>query len=293
MIKSLKNLTSSEKFVTLALAAEEILEDQAVVFHYFGPANLKKLARLLKKEKIEKIISELKALEKETLVLRKNYLASQVHSLRSFLEYVGLKPEGEALLQAVRDVIGIEPPRPYNVGELSHELNQVLLRYGYQSYKEFQEELKLSKSPVSDFELGKMALRLKGFTKADIVPKLLYGKKLLPRLDGSKITFGFGEKGCPACHYVYEGSYNARICLSDHHRRNKLTALQTLMHELYPGHHLYYLYREMLFEEGLLGEEATIDLLYSAETALNEGIAETAFRFISSFEPEEKAYIEI
>lgn len=300
MIKALKDLTSSEKFVVLALAAEEILKDQAVVFYYFGPARLKKISKGLKKEKLCDIIAELKELENETFslsncppVFRRSYLASQVHSLRSFLEYAGLKPEGEALLQAVRNVIGIEAPKPYNVGELSHKMNLVLSRHGYTSYKEYEEDLKKSDSPVTNLELEKIALRLKGFAKADIAPRLRYGEKLIKKLDMSSVSFHAAEKGYPECYYIYEGSYNARICLSKYHKRNPLTALQALMHELYPGHHLYYLYREMLFEEGFLGEEATIDLLYSAETTLNEGIAETAFRFIDSFDPEEKAYIEI
>lgn len=300
MKRILENLTPSEKFIVLALAADEKLKKQSVVFHYFGPTRLKRIAKSLKTKKIAKIIEALHNLEQDANslsntfpVFRKSYLLSQIKSLRAFLEYAGLKPTGEALLNAVRKVIGVEPPKPYDLNELNKEFNVVLHEYGYRTYEEFKKDIIIHQYPMNDNEITKLIVKLKSYCEKDIIPHLLFGENLLPKMKKSKINISKPEEGYPSCYYIYEGNFNASIYLSPPHRESYIRALQSLLHETYPGHHLYYLYREMLFEKGLLEEEATIDLLYSAETTLNEGVAETAYKFMDSFRGKEKVLINV
>ncbi len=280
MIKSLKNLTVSERFVVLALAAEMVLKEQPVVFYYFGPARLKRLATSLKGERISTIIDELRELESGSA--RLDFLSAQIRSLRAYLKYSHLELTGEALLSAVKEVTDVDAPPPYDLNAPRRELGRALTEAGSRNIAEFKKMVSQKYRLVSDPEIQKFVVELKNYCKKDIIPKVMLGDKMVELLDNSQIDLSNAKKGYPPCYYIYKGNGRAEISLSKDHKKNGLTVVQTLLHELYPGHHFYYLYRELLYNEGLLGEEATIDLLYSSETAINEGIAENAYKFLHS-----------
>jgi hypothetical protein len=300
MLKGLEKLSVSQKFVVLALAAEKILKDQPVVFYYFGPRSLKKRATDLGGEKIAAIIDELQNLEEETCLLddssplfRRSYLRSQIRSLWAFLRYSGLKLTGETLTSAVSEVIGVSAVKPYNLTEPKNKLRQLLSDIGYSDYDQFKKKRAKGSGVVKDSEIRGDIKLLKDCCKRDIVPNILFGDRLIKKLRCSKVEISKPKKGYPSCYYIYRGHGLADMRLSGQHRYDRISVVQSLMHEIYPGHHFFYLYRELLFELGFLGEEATIDLLYSAETPLNEGIAEAAYAYMESLDAELLKYIKV
>ncbi|MBI2342650.1 MAG: hypothetical protein HYU98_07975 [Deltaproteobacteria bacterium] len=300
MLKGLEKLSVSQKFVVLALAAEKILKDQPVVFYYFGPRSLKKRAADLEGEKIASVIDELRNLEEETCLLddssplfRRSYLRSQIKSLWAFLRYSGLKLTGETLTSAVNEVIGVSVVKPYDLNEAKNKLRKLLSGIGYSSYEQFKKERAKGSGVVKDSEIRRDIKLLKDCCENDIVPNILFGDRLVKKLRSSKVDISKPKKGYPSCYYIYRGHGLADMRLSGQHRYDKISVVQSLMHELYPGHHFFYVYRELLFEMGFLGEEATIDLLYSAETPLNEGIAEAAYAYLESLDAELLKYIKV
>lgn len=297
------DLSISEKYIVLALAADEIAEDQSIVFHYFGPKDLCVYVGAWKEKGAQAIGEELRKLEGSIPdnindappLFRRSFLTSQIRSLRGLLEFGTKKLTGEALIRAVKSTLAIDPPPPYNINDIKKEERSILSHYHYNSYSEFKKEREAGpKGDVSDKALMDWIDRLKASCKADIVPHLYRGEALSPILDSSEVRLARPDEGYPPCYYVYNGGGRGTISLTDdHHKKDGLTALRTLIHEIYPGHHFYYLYREMLYKCNLLAEEATIDLLYSAETPVNEGVAETAFLFLGSLGDEVRRDVEV
>lgn len=270
-----------------------VIKDRPVVFHYYGPSNLKKTAKKLAKSGKKFLIEELNNLEArlkgETKdshpFFRKTYLISQVRSLRGMLELNGTKLSGIDLLEGIAAVLGIVPPFPYDIKELRSEEQIVLKKYGYDSYKEFQiEQDKKSWGTVTDDEIKDLIDQLKNISIKDVLPNLFLSADFEKFLDSSNVTLARPKKGYPPCYYLYKGKGLAEVSLSKDHKKRKLTAVRTLMHEVYPGHHLYYLYREALSGLGLMGDETMLDLVYSAETPMSEGVAEIMPYYLESFE---------
>lgn len=303
---SYNKLSISQKYVVLALAADAYLKEQSVVFHYFGPNKLKNYAKDLKKSGLKELVSDLHDLESEAALemadsyplFKRTYLISMIRSIRGLLAFGGSNLSGEPLLAAVSTVLGMNPPFPYDLNALQNELSSALGSHGYSSYDEFKLDMKAVTScnsfELSDEYIDNLIGLLKDECIEKILPELFCGRRLIPVLKASKIKIVGEKKGQPECYYRYNGKGCGEIYLSPHHRKNRLAAIRTIMHELLPGHHLYGLYREMLHDLGYLGEESTIDLLYSAETPVNEGIAEIAPLFLmESFDAETRRMLEV
>jgi hypothetical protein len=296
-------LSISERYVVLALAADKLYKDRAVVFTFFGHPHFKKISAEWTKRGHEGIIDELNLLEEDATknmeddppFFRRTYLVSQIRSLRALLETGEMKLNGDLLTKAVASVLGFTPPPPYDVCQIRSELQSVLGKYGYAHYGEFKAEAdKLAPArKVSDGIVKEWIGYLMRCFKDDIGSQLFCGEELSEKLSASVVKLARYKDGYPSCYYAYRGKGRGHIYLSGNHRSDDLTALRTLIHELCPGHHVYYLYRELLFSLGHLGAEATIDLVYSSETPISEGIAETALFYLSSLDPVMKKNIEI
>lgn len=297
----LNKLSLPEQYVVLAFAVDQLLEDQSIIFNYFGPKELPQQAKAIKHFSIADIITQLKQLEKnltaiedEAPLFRRTYLRSQIRSLRGLLEYRHQKPTGTVLIKAIKNILEIDIIPPYDVDQEKQFLQTMLNQYGYDSYQSFQKtQTLLAKEPATINTIKSWIKKLKTFTQSDILPNIYHGNELQDFFEQSNIKIEHPRKGYPPCYYIYHGQGQATACFSKDHRKNELTMIASLLHELYPGHHLYYLYREKLFQLGILGVEYTLDLLYSSETALNEGIAETAPTYLVSLPEEIKPLIKI
>lgn len=281
-------------FVSIALAANELNPDTPVVFHYFGPSVQEKIKLRWVRLGTEAMCEELALLENRAIheledhspYCRRSYLSSQIRALRAFLKYGGSSPKGDTLIEAVNMLLGFEPPRPYEL-TVQRKLHENILRqFGCGDHDEFKVKYDRTDIPISDETIREIIEKLIVCVKKDVIPRINGGEKIEKLMDPTRICITSPKEGYPPCYYVYRGNGYADIALSGQHRRSKWSALRTLMHELYPGHHLYYLCRETLYKEGHLGVEATIDLMYSAETAPNEGIAETGYRTLLSLDEE-------
>ncbi len=270
--KEFSQLTPSEKYITLALAADKLLPDRPVVFHFYGPPCLSAHANAWVKKGLESVILALYEVEAEASTLsdapplfRRTYLSSLVRSLRGLIEIGDFRPTGKLLSDAVFNVMGFAPPQPFNIDKINIE-------------KEASSPL----PPLTDKDLRRLMDEMFTCFKQDILPNIFYGDEFMAFLKSSKVRIARPKPDHPPCYYKYHGLGQGSFSLSENHRKNTISAIRTIMHELCPGHHIYYLYREMLFRWGLLGEETTLDLVYSAETPVAEGIAEVAPFFIKS-----------
>lgn len=293
--KIFSGLSLAQKYVVLALATDFLLKSKRpVVFQYLGKKELQERAKEFLKinSKKKSLINALHILEEETSILEdafpffhRTYLISQIHSLIGTLEFTTKKLIGDNLKEAVKYIIGVDEIKPYNLDNIYCEYNSMIKKYNYRNYNEFKEKCTtIQNTKISLSKIKKIASSLQEAIKTDILPNIFYGEKLKTYLDKSHVNFVEPKKSYPPCYYMYDGNYSATISLSGEHRKNELNVIRTLLHELYPGHHLYYLYREMLYKFGMLSDEATIDLFYSAETPINEGIAETALFYLKSLD---------
>jgi len=300
-IARFSSLSVAQKYIVLALAADALIEQRAVVFHYFGPNHLKNIAQTITAKGKTWIVEKLKELESDfpaeiidsPPIYRRSYLLSQIRSLRGFLEYDNVALVGKDLADAVEVVLGISPPQKYDLETIKAENQAVFSQHG-RCYNDFVREHRSNRyRPISAREINQLIEQLKTHCAADIVPRLYLGDSMQEVLAQSKVSSTSPKNGYPPCYYIYRGKGRGTVFLSDGHRRDKVSALRSLLHELYPGHHFYYLYRELLLKLGYLGDEATIDLLYGAETPVNEGIAESALLFLNSLDPELRQEVEI
>lgn len=296
-------LSASEKYVVLALAANEAVESQPVVFHYFGPDHFSDHIDRWKEAGVEAIIDELSHLENsipDTIrdvapVYRRTYLLSQIRSLKGLLLYGEKKLVGDELKNAVEETLGMKLRKPYNMKSIRAEEDAVFTKHGVKTYSSFKSDRSSRETKnITEADLMDSIRQLKSFCRTDILPYLFRGDVFAAHFEASEVKVAKPDDGYPPCYYVYNGEGRGTISLTDdHHKKNDLIATRTLLHELMPGHHLYYLYREMLYKLGLLDEEATIDLLYSAETPVNEGIAETALFCLDSMPDDMRRDVEI
>lgn len=287
-------LSPAEQYVVLALAAEELVTDHSVVFTFFGPAALKARAKAWVGQGLEAVIGELVRLEASSLAeiddappfFRRTYLRSQVRSLRALLEIGDIQLSGAPLADAVARVLGAYPPPPYDLERIRAQEREVLNRHGYASYAEFQRRRHpLPTPPITDALLKAWIRELEACFVRDIAPFMLHGTELASAIARSRVRIAAPEEGHPPDYYIYHGSWRGTMCLGHDFRQTRLTAMRTIMHELCPGHHMYYLYRDLLYRLGLLGVETTIDLIYSSETPISEGVAETGLFYLRTIEP--------
>lgn len=272
-----EELSVAESYVVLVLAADKIIKEHAVVFHYYGPLSLEEEACAVAKKGKEYLLCQLKDVEARVRedveddppIFRRTYLISQIRSLRGMLELTKKPLTGVELLEAVAATLGIIPPMPFELEDQKPE-----------------DKSRRSETVATDEDITAWIEMLKEYCKSNVIPRLFWNSKIGSMLDVSKISLMRPRKGYPPCYYAYKGGGEAEFAISDENRKNKVTAMRTLMHELFPGHHLYYLYREALYKAGFMEEEATIDMLYSAETPMAEGIAEVMPYYVDFLEDE-------
>lgn len=287
-------LSPAEQYVVLALAAEELVTDHSVVFTFFGPPAFKVRAKAWVKQGLEAVLGELGRLEGSSLVeiddappfFRRTYLRSQIRALRALLEIGEIKLSGAPLADAVVRVLGLSPPPPYDLEKIRPQEREVFTRHGYTSYADFQKRRDpLPTPPITDALLRKWIRELEDCFVRDLAPFMLHGAEFVKAIGRSRVKIAAPEEGHPPDSYVYHGGWRGTMCLGHDFRQTRLTAMRTIMHELCPGHHMYYLYRDLLYRLGLLGVEATVDLIYSSETPLSEGVAETGLYYLRTLEP--------
>lgn len=286
----------SELYVVLALAADHLVEDRPVVARYFGPERLKRHAKDRVGQGLEKIILETYRLEERVLktfddiapFFRKTFFLSQIRSLRSLIELKDMKPCGLELFDAVVKILGFVPPPPYDAQKLISEKDAALRDCGCEDGA-----LGGEAGRVTDNDIRKWIDYLTRCFVRDMVPHLYRCRDFAAFIDRPTVRLARFGRGDSLSHHIYEGRSKTDIRLSTDHYKNNHDAIKTLMHELCPGRHIYCLYREMLYGLGLLGEEATIDLIHSSETPISEGIADTAFYYLDSINPQFKSHARI
>lgn len=84
----------------------------------------------------------------------------------------------------------------------------------------------------------------------------------------------------------YEGHYVTNMLLNRESVWKRPTFIDTVSHELYPGHHTWYTMREQLRDKGELPLEASVLGVCSAEELLFEGIPENGASFLGLDDPE-------
>lgn len=289
--KAYKNLSAAERYVVMALAADDFITDYAIVFFYFGPARLRGHAKAWSKKGLKAIIHELQDIRENGLsdieddppVFRRTYLSLEIQSLISLLEVYKIKPLGGKLAGAVHKVLGIVPPPPYDLAVIREEEAKTFHQYGYADYADFEKlNRKIASPKVTGPFLRKWIAKLTDSFVRDFIPHMFKGRELAKVIPFSKMRVARALTGYPPDYFIYRGRWRGTMCMGEAFRKTGLLAVRTIMHELCPGHHMYYLYRELLYKLGLLGPEATVDLLYSTTTPHAEGVAETALYYITS-----------
>lgn len=280
--------TISRRFVILALAADKISDKKTIVFKYNGHDKLKRYAETISARGINYLLKEINVLESDVKTsvsdmfpyFRQSYLLSQIRSLRKLIQIGNREMYGRDLFDACSDIIGVKPIKPFNIGSIKRPLKLVLDKYGYNSYEEYEREKIATDRPVTRQKVREKISEMLKMCCRDVLPLIAHGSDLTNMIRSSKVRLESPKKGYPPCYFIYSGRGRATICLSKYHLSSESVAIRTIMHELFPGHLLTALYRDLLAKIRLIGNEAELDLLCSAETPIIEGVAEYAPRFI-------------
>ncbi|MDO4489648.1 MAG: hypothetical protein Q4B85_01035 [Lachnospiraceae bacterium] len=185
--------------------------------------------------------------------------------------------------EAVRRILGFEMRE---VSEerfirVSHEVDRMLEEDGYhqsttgQKVKQWFEDNLLQPEELSDTALSVLAL-LQRETRR-IIP--------LPEEEGwGKLELTEGVSW--GAFSDYQGHYITNMLMNRESVWKRPNFIDTVAHELYPGHHTWYTRREQLFYQDQVPLEASVLGIGSAEDLLFEGMPESGVHFLGIDDPQ-------
>jgi hypothetical protein len=92
-------------------------------------------------------------------------------------------------------------------------------------------------------------------------------------LELSKIDVIKAEEGMPSCYYYYSGNYHGTMAVALQQEYSERRVNSLIAHEIFPGHHFYYLVKEYLYNNQFIDMGVTLDTFISPEVVINEGLA--------------------
>jgi hypothetical protein len=209
------------------------------------------------------------------------------------LRYGDLQLSGSALANAVEQTFDIVPTIPFNL-DVSREREETLLKhFGFSSFKAFEKDVLDRYAKASSIgDANRWTEELRSVVKQDIVPHLFCADEIGKALATSHVKIQ-RPKQERSINHIYIGHGDSLILMTNQHLKSKMITYKNILHEIYPGKHFYYVCRDTIYQTELMGEEISIDLAYSAERPINEGITEIGLFLLNSLNDELKRDLQI
>lgn len=227
---------------------------------------------------VEKLKSSFSKLEGQ----KGEYLRDMLQSVETLLALT--KGKKIPYKEAVQRILGFE------IKEVSHdrflrisrEVGRILTEDGYhqdtigQKVKQWFEDNLLKSEELSETAESVLALLQRETHR--IIP--------LPKEEGwGKLELTQGVSW--AAFSDYQGHYVTNMLMNRDSVWKRPNFIDTVAHELYPGHHTWYTRREQLFYEGKVPLEASVLGIASAEDLLFEGMPESGVHFLGIDDPDQ------
>ena len=257
-------------------------DDATVVDCYFGPS-LEPAADNAVPPDPDELLSVLKSLMHaiwlEIREPRRSFLYRQVEALSLLVRFALEEPV--SFEERVRVGLDVEvvTVREERIEELQEEAYRALRR-------------KLRKADLATLaKRWRKRSLVMGSELLELVQKIAeearqHTQRLLFRMPGEeKVEFREVHDAPWSAYHHYQGNYSGLIEINTRLPRSKYGLWRWITHETYPGHQTQLVSRELDYQRGKLGLEATIALINTPDCTLSEGLAEAGTLILSSERP--------
>ena len=209
------------------------------------------------------------------------YLQDMLTAMETFVRL--LKGEDIPYREAVRDILGIEMREisPERGRRVRQEIDDLLSEEGYDQ-AETSEKVK---QWYADNLIAPEALAQTAREYLAVLQKLTRQIVDVPKEEGwGKLELVQGVSW--GAFSQYEGRYTTNMLMNRDSIWKRPAFIDTVSHELYPGHHTWYCMRESGFYEDKVPLEAATLGICSAENLIFEGLPESGAHFTGIDDPE-------
>jgi len=271
-------MTFSEEALVRVLALDKAFKDTELFHVYLGPSRLKALAKRLDPARA---CADLRAMLEGLPAsgLKDEYPDYRRTYARDFI--VCVLAQADAFIFRRRrpfaglmtELLACPPPGPFDLDRELARLRPALREQGYSSIADYN-----ARKPKIRFgSRRRMTAYVRGILD-EVSSKLasrcrrLFPFSLKPLFERSRLRIVEPGRGMPPCFYHYDGACSGTVAIALQREFSESYIRGFVLHELVPGHHLYYLLKQRQVEEEgdpLVGA----DTYHSPENPVNEGLA--------------------
>lgn len=222
---------------------------------------------------------------KEAFAKVKGYKGEYLRDMLRAVETLLALTKGEKIpyKEAVRRILGFDYREISRdrFDRISREVDRILTEDGYDQpttglkVKQWFEDNLLQPEELEDTAKSVLALLRRETHRIIPIPEEEGGGK-----------FALTEGVSWAAFSDYQGHYVTNMLMNRESIWKRPNFIDTVAHELYPGHHTWYTRREQLFYENRIPLEASVLGIASAEDLLFEGMPESGVHFLGIDDPE-------
>lgn len=285
-------MTLDRQILLNVLALDKAIKEYEFVHVYMGPLELSEEAGKIPPESArEQLLLSLDLLDgpagSSFSPSRKIYIRDLVMSVLTQADHFIFDKPMKSVQEVVERLMGTRICPPFDIDHELQDLAGFVNAEGYASIPQYRSQKNIicfnSPAGFSDFlkqtieSLSAMTARKYGS---------IFHHDLCGIFDRSSISIEF-TSGEPPCYYRYNGNYQGVVGISYRESFTDADIKNFLAHEVLPGHHFYYLLRQWSLDHEKTDLLHALDLFYSPETVINEGIAMNSdLIFRDKLEPE-------
>ncbi|HBL19170.1 MAG: hypothetical protein A2X36_14820 [Elusimicrobia bacterium GWA2_69_24] len=277
-------MTFAEELLIQVLALDRAFADQELFHAYLGPRDLKPAAARIPPLKA---LAALKRLEGELDArgpaddapgFRRTYYRDFLACVIAQAELFAFRRR-RPFVPAMTALMGAPPPPPFALDAELRRVRAHLRAGGYSSIARYNREKRRIRF-AGRRELERFVRDILDRVRADLLTRCrgFFPFDLRGLLDRSRLSFIQPRAGEPPCFYRYEGNGAGTVGIALRREFSESYLRGFVLHELIPGHHLYYLLKQRQVERGGADLLLGADTFYSPENPVNEGLAVCADR---------------
>jgi hypothetical protein len=261
------------------LAIDKAIEDYEFIHTYLGPEEFLREAAAIKVDAaysfLGRVLEELDGTSGDTLPpYRRIYFHDLIRSVLTQIECFVFKQEKTSFKESIECLIGTSICPKFDIEAELNRLIGFLNQIGYPSLPSFRNR----KKKVVEFE-HEEALSTYLNQLIDVLTRMtlnryqpLFPLDLAGVLEKSQLALEF-TSGEPPCYYYYRKAYQGIVGVTFHRVLSEIDLKNFIAHEVIPGHHFYYLLKQAELDQGTTDLISSLDIYYSPENIINEGIA--------------------
>ena len=272
-------MSCAEEIVLNVLALNKAFKGYELFHAYLGPRRLRERAARIPVARARGALEELlegldaAAIPDEAPDYRRTYYRDYLHCVLAQLDtfvFRRRRPFPETLASLMASPV----PRPFRLQADLAPLKAELRRAGFRSIHEYRK----ARAPVRFQRRAQLADYV--YEIVDEVTTQLTRRGAPPFPGGlrrllarSRLRVVIPRPDEPPCFYRYDGDYRGTLGVALDRDFSAPVVRAFVLHEVIPGHHLYYMLKQDQIDRGDADALVGADTFYSPENPVNEGLA--------------------